>query len=70
MFQAAMHPKDILVVPQPVARCAYCWYVLNPLLPYPESWSSTICPVHDTWTRAQLATRRARRMTERARAQA
>jgi len=70
MFIASMQPKDILVVPQPVAQCAYCWYVLNPSLPYPESWSSTICPNHENWILNQLATRRAKQQAEKARVQA
>ncbi len=56
----AMPPQDILIVAQPMEQCCYCWYTLHPGVPYPEEWSSTICPGHVTWLLAIAGERRER----------
>ena len=42
-----------------------CWYVLHPAHPYPEHWSSTVCPGHTAWYMEQLAVRRAAKLARR-----
>jgi hypothetical protein len=37
------------------AKCAWCWPRRNPGVPYPEKWSSTICPQCEAEMDAQHA---------------
>jgi len=57
----ALSPARIPPVALPDERCMCCWYVLHPDQPYPEDWSSTLCPGHDAWYETQRLARRARR---------
>ena len=57
-----MKPENIPAVSAPVIDCCYCWYVVHPAMPFPESWSSTICDGHSAWLLAQLARRRDHRL--------
>jgi len=59
-----MQPELIPATSAPVIDCCYCWYVVNPGMPFPESWSSTICADHSAWLLAQLARRREQRLSE------
>ncbi len=61
---AAMQPELIPATSAPVEDCCYCWYVLHPCMPFPESWTSTICTDHSAWLLAQLARRREQRLRE------
>ena len=36
------------------AKCAWCWDKRNPGVPYPEEWSSTICPDCDAALSVQV----------------
>lgn len=48
-------------VASPVERCAWCWPVLHPGVPYPGQWSSTICAEHSAWILAKHAVMRSTR---------
>lgn len=48
----------VVAVPEPTCMC--CWYTLNPVKPFPESWSSTVCEPHANWL---LSRRRSRPRT-------
>jgi hypothetical protein len=46
-----MHDRSISSVHIPPVvmldeHCAWCWQAIHPTLPYPETWSSTICSAH------------------------
>jgi hypothetical protein len=56
-----MATAAIPVVANPVEACCYCWYALHDDTPYPEKWSSTICPPHTVWQLQRLAEWRAQR---------
>ena len=51
-------PERIPPVPTPDELCAWCWYVLHPLVNFPKNVSSTICPGHATWMLQQAQARR------------
>lgn len=61
---APLPPTKIPPVALPVEACMYCWYVLHPQQPYPETWSSTCCFGHRAWVETQLLARRQRRSVE------
>jgi hypothetical protein len=63
-YLAPMKPQCIPAVALPLEHCMYCWYVLHPTMPYPESWSSTCCSEHSAWIMAQYARIRALRKSE------
>jgi hypothetical protein len=56
-----MPTQHIPQVERPQEQCMYCWYLLNPLQPYPEAGSSTCCLPHSAWLINLSAQRRARR---------
>ena len=60
MFLPPMPTQNIPVVVQPVEQCCWCWYLLHPGQPYPEKWSSDICPGHISWIEQQVIERRVR----------
>jgi hypothetical protein len=43
-----------------LTHCVWCWQMLH--LPFPERWSSSICPHHEHAVRVTQAKRRAARL--------
>jgi hypothetical protein len=48
-------------------HCPWCWRALH--LPFPESWTSSICPLHHHAIRAASAQRKAAKLARLAVAQ-
>ncbi len=61
MILPAMSASTIAKTATPIETCAWCWPLLHPGEPYPESWSSTICASHEQWILERAQESRARR---------
>jgi hypothetical protein len=54
---------DVTLIPpvaQPWPVCAWCWYLLHPNQPFPETVSSSCCDAHGEWQQARVAVARGR----------
>lgn len=65
-YLAPIHPEHIPAVAFPLDRCVYCWYTMQPALPFPATWSSTCCPAHRMWVLAQYGQKKAVASSKRA----
>lgn len=62
MHNPSISPAQIPPVIALDPQCAWCWPIIHPGLPYPESWSSTCCDAHAAWILVQHTQIKAQRL--------